>query len=234
MNVKTTKLTAYLPPDLTENPELPTTSKATNFSSAGKPKGFTLVEILIVLAIIAMMVTLGLPAIERVTYQRLNSTTRKFSGLIHTIRNDAILLNNIYRLAIDFDRKAYWVESQREFKLLGQEEVEAQQSRKKKKKEDETPSNFMFAEKYNTKPTPLPGGIAFTGVLKEREGLIAKGIAYIHFFPNGFNEQAILYLNKEGASASSKGYSVILRPTAGKVEIFAGQVPSFVPPVVQQ
>lgn len=177
-----------------------------------------------------MIVTLGLPAISRITDQRLKSETRKFVGLVHTIRNDAILLNNIYRLAIDFDRKAFWVENQREFKLLGQEEAEALQNKKKKKKDDETPSNFVFADKYG-KPKPLPAGVGFVSVLKEREGLINKGIAYIHFFPNGFNEQAVVYMNKEGST--SKGYSIVLRPTAGKAEIYPTQINSFIPPVAQ-
>jgi len=157
-----------------------------------------------------------LPAIERVTYQRVNSTTRKFIGLIRTIRNDAILLNIVQRLAIDFDRRAWWVESQREFKLpSAQEEVP---KKKKKKGEEEPPSSFVFNDKYSKKPIPFPGGVVCDGVYKEREGLRKEGIAYIHFFPNGFNDAAILYLNKEGAS--EKGYSLLIRPTSGRVDVY--------------
>lgn len=177
------------------------------------------------MAIIAMVMALGLPAIQRVTYQRINSTTRKFVGLIRTVRNDAVLLNNIYRLVIDFDQKAYWVESQREAKLLGAPDPQASVSKSKKKDEPEPPSNFDFASKYSKKPVPMPDGVAFDGVLKEREGLVKEGRAYVHFFPNGFNEQAILYLKREGSQTVS--YSLYVRPTSGRVDIFEEFVPNF-------
>ncbi len=196
--------------------------KPTTTSTKNRQKGFTLLEILLVMAIIAMVLALGLPAIQRVTYQRINSTTRKFVGLVRTVRTDAVLLNNIYRLAVDFDRKAYWIESQREAKLI---EENPKPKKKPKKGEEEPPSNFMLAAKYGKEPTPWPDGVAFDGVYKEKEGLIQEGIAYVHFFPSGFNEQAILYLKREGTETIS--YSLVIRPTSGKVDILPEKVTGF-------
>jgi type II secretory pathway pseudopilin PulG len=184
---------------------------------------------MIVLTIISMVIALAIPTLSRVTYQRLNSTTRTFIGLIRTVRNDAILLNNIYRLVIDLDRNAYWVEEQKEFKLLTDaDETPAEKKKKKGKKDEEPPSNFNPSAKYSKKPVPLPASIVFQGVLKEKEGLRKEGLVYVHFFPNGFNEQAILYLNKEGAAEG--GYSVILRPNLGKVDVEPGKVAGFQTP----
>lgn len=171
------------------------------------------------LAIIAGVMSIGLPAIQRVTYQKLNSQTRKFVGLIRTIRNDAVLLNNVYRLVIDFEKRTYWVEVQREAKLLTETPPPS------KKGDPAPPSNFLMAPKYSKEPVAMPDGVAFDGVLKEREGLIKEGRAYIHFFPSGFNEQAILYLKKEGSQKVS--YSLVLRPTSGKVEIMPDVVREF-------
>lgn len=203
----------------------PTGSKAPKTISSRSSRargvgGFTLIEILIVIAIISLVMSMGLPAISRVTYTRLNSTTRKFVGLVRTIRNDAILLNSVHRLAIDFERAQYWVEMQREFKLLS-----AEPPPPPKKGEEPPPSNFVLNDKFGKKPTPMPAGIVVEGVLKEREGLVQEGIAYIHFFPNGFNDQAVIYLNKEGASAD--GYSLLVRPTSGRVEIFPERINDF-------
>jgi Tfp pilus assembly protein FimT len=175
-----------------------------------------------VLAIISAVMAIGLPAIQRVTYQRINSTTRKFVGLIRTVRNDAVLLNNIYRIVIDFDKKTYWVETQREQALLSDPVAV---DPKKKKGAQATSSNFMMAPKYSKKPVPMPDGVAFDGVLKEKEGLLKEGMAYIHFFPSGFNEQAILYLKREGTNVVS--YSLVIRPTSGKVDIYPAAVTSF-------
>lgn len=71
----------------------------------------------------------------------------------------------------------------------------------------------------------MPSGVEFSGVLKEKDGLIKEGVAYIHFFPNGFNDQAILYLNREGSDVVS--YSMLLRPNSGRVELYREAVKSF-------
>jgi len=204
-----------------ENPEHQTTS------SQNKAKtGFTLIEILIVLAIIAMVIAMGLPAIQRVTNQKVNSTARKFVGLVRTIRNDAILLNNVHRLAIDFEKKAWWVEAQREFKLLEQMPDAAPPKKKKSgKPEQEPPPNFLLVDKYSAKPVPLPEGVNIEGVLKEKEGLKKEGTVYINFFPSGLNDYAILYLMREGAQAIN--FSVVIRPTLGRVEIYNEVIQSF-------
>ena len=207
---------------LTENTARKTTLRPSKRRSAA---GFTLLEILIVLAIIAMVMSLGLPAIERVTYQRVNSTTRKFVGVIRTVRNDALLLGTIYRLGFNLDKNQWWVESQKQLQLL---ESESDKPRKKKKPDEAEPSNsggFAFAEKFSKGPTDLPGGVAFGGVLKEGEKITTQGTAYIYFFPNGYNEQAAIYMKKDGAKEDA--YSLIVRPAAGKVEIIGSHVDRF-------
>ncbi len=170
-----------------------------------------------------MVMSMGLPAIQNVTYQRVNSTTRRFIGLIRTIRNDAVLLQSIYRLVIDFEHKTYWVETQRAFKPIS--EVTLEPKRKKGSKDEPPSSDFMFAEKYSKKPVEMPQGVVFSGVLKEKDGFRKEGVAYVHFFPNGFTEQAILYLTREGDTDIA--YSLLVRPTSGKVELNRGKLESF-------
>lgn len=168
-----------------------------------------------------MVMSIGLPAVSRVTLQRLNSTTRQFVGLIRTVRNDAVLLNSVHRLAVDFEKKTYWVEQQKKFELLTEEDPRDRKSSKGKGKggkDERPPSNFALAEKYNKEPKPFPGGVECTGVFKEKEGLRSDGVVYIHFFPNGFNDSAIMYLAKDGSPETA--YSLVIRPTSGRVDIY--------------
>ncbi len=170
------------------------------------------------------MMSLGLPAIQAVTGQRINSTTRKLTGLVRSVRNDSILLNLIHRIVINFDEQTWWIESQKKFSLLEDPEDPVQ---KKKKKKDEVveDSNFTFAQKYTKEPIKVPSGVAFSGVLMEKDGFINRGIAYIYFYPNGFSDQTILYLNKEGNE--NVFYSMILRPNSGKVDLISGKADGF-------
>jgi prepilin-type N-terminal cleavage/methylation domain-containing protein len=209
-----------------------TTSAPIDFpSERGKrrPSGrraFTLIEILIVIAIIGMVMGLGLPSISRVTYQRLNSTTRQFSGMVKTLRNDAILLNAVHRLAVDFEEKQYWVEQQEQAGALLEDPLTAPTERKpKKKNEPPPPSGFAMAEKYGGKKLPFPGGVKVLQVIKEQEGLRKEGLVYVHFFPNGFNEPALIVLSKEGDDDA--GYTLVVRPASGNVEIVPGVLKSF-------
>jgi hypothetical protein len=180
------------------------------------------------MALVAAIFTIGGIAVSKVTYQRVRSTTRQFVGTVRRVRNDAILLNNIHRLAFDFDRNMWWVETQKKFELLVEDTEEERKKKKfaKKKLKEEETSNFGLSDKYMKKPTELPTGVAFEGLFKEREGLQKQGVGYIHFFPNGFSEQAILYITKEGAKEKS-GYSLVVRPVAGKVDIYDQHVETF-------
>lgn len=191
----------------------------------GSNSGFTLIEILITLSIIVLIMSVGIPAINRVTYQKVNSTSRKFVGIVRTIRNDAILLNTVHRLVIDVEHRSWWVETQKQFKLLTDSETEALRNKYKVGKGEPPPSNFVVAEKFSKKPNPLPDGVTFDGVLKEKEGLIKEGVAYINFFPSGYVDQSILYLNKEGATTD--GYSIVIRPMAGRVDVANRPIKSF-------
>jgi len=176
-----------------------------------------------------MVTALGLPAIQRVTYQKATSTTRKFIGLIRTIRNDSILLNSMHRLVLDLDKKTWWVEMQNAFQLLeepGEQPEKKSNGKKKGKGREEAPrSSFSISEKFSKEPVDMPAGVEFAGVLKEKEGYIRQGTVAIHFFPNGFNDQAILHLKR---SADEKiAFSLVLRPNSGRVELFREQVNSF-------
>ena len=77
----------------------------------------------------------------------------------------------------------------------------------------------------------MPNGTRILGVLKQGEGLIQldpksdrPAYAYIHFFPNGYNEPAIIYFAKEGLNTAA--YSLRI-PATGRAELFPGTLQSF-------
>ncbi len=190
-------------------------------------KGFTLIEILLVLAIIVLVLSFGMPIVSRITGQNINTSARKFTALVRGIRTDAILLNSIYRLSLDLDKNTYFVEVQKNADLLSESALLSKKVDPKKKDQQpqEPPSPFSPADKYFKEPKELPTGVVFNGVLKEKEGLVKDGTAYIYFFPNGLNEKAIIILNSK--TATEGGYSLLVHPTAGKVDFFKQRIDQF-------
>jgi len=167
-----------------------------------------------------------MPVVSRITGQNISTSARKFTALIRGVRSDAILLNSIYRLSIDLEKNTYLIEQKSGSGLIAESALLSQKPDPKKKMAQENPSTaFSPAEKYNKGAKALPGGAVFNGVLKEKEGLVKEGVAYIYFFPHGINERAIIYLN--ASSAKEGGYSLVIHPTAGKVDFFKQKVEQF-------
>jgi|GEM_PF-1077095 len=189
-------------------------------------KGFTLIEILLVLAIIVLVLSFGMPVVSRITGQNINTSARKLTALIRGVRTDAILLNSIYRLSLDLDKNTYSVESRDGAEPLSELALlSVKRDPKNPDAVNAAASDFKVVDKYNKEPKNLPPGVVFNGLLKEKEGKIKEGIAYIYFFPNGLNEKAIVYLNSQ--SAKEGGYSLFVHPTSGKVEFFKQKIDSF-------
>ena len=195
-------------------------------SISDSSEGFTLIEILLVLAIIVLVLSFGMPVVSRITGQNISTSARKFTALTRGVRSDAILLNSIYRLSLDLEKNTYLVEKQSGKGLISESSMLSKKPDPKKNKNPEASDNtFSADEKYSKEAKSLPGGVVFNGVLKEKEGLIKEGTAYIYFFPNGINEKAIIYLNS--VSAKEGGYSLLIHPTAGKVDFIKQKVEQF-------
>ena len=168
---------------------------------------------MVVIAIVALVLSASIPIISRVTSQRIASETRKFVGRVRTLRNDAILLNSIHRLVIDLESQTWWVEAQQQFKPL----TEISEDNPPDEASVSNP-NFGIVEKYGNEPNKIPSGLIFQGVYKEVEGLVKEGAIFIHFFPNGFNEFSVIYLNRKGSEA--RAYAIEISPPSGRVELF--------------
>ena len=100
-------------------------------------KGFTLIEIMVVLGIVAAIIGLGLGRVRK-RDNDIKKVAREFYVLGKEIRNKARLKNNTFRLMIRLDegQQSYWVEAAQGFKArLSKEETE----NREKLREEERP-----------------------------------------------------------------------------------------------
>ena len=108
-------------------------------------KGFTLIEVMVVLGIIGVIIAMGLSRVRKKDND-VKKVARQFYVLGKEIRNQARLKNATYRLMIKLDEGAqeYWVESAQGFQgKLTDKELEERKSEDEKLDKDEKPKEVF-------------------------------------------------------------------------------------------
>ena len=77
-----------------------------------RPAAFTLVELLLVLALVSMILLIGLPAFQNMLQNPLQQEVNHTTGLIRLLRNEAVLTNTRYQLMVDLKQNRFFVQRQ--------------------------------------------------------------------------------------------------------------------------
>ncbi|WII71932.1 type II secretion system protein [Bdellovibrio sp. 22V] len=178
-------------------------------------KGFTLIEIMIVLAIMGALIAIGVPRLMN-KEENVKTVARHLLVLSKEIRNKARLTNSTYRLVIDMDPQEpkYWVE-----KASGPQKIDPELYEKEKeeeKGEDAPPPLFQLDKSLTKKEKVLPGKLRFISVeTVNMKAPMTDGIAYIHFFPEGFVEAAAVQIQM----ANNSIWTLVFNPLTGQADI---------------
>lgn len=177
-------------------------------------RGFTLIEVMIVLAIIAGIMALGAPRLFKKN-TNIKSQARKIMVLVKETRTKARLNNSTYRLAIDMSDEAnkYWVE-----RGSGPIKVDPEAYKEKSSFEkDEAPkSPYEIDKSLTKKEQKLEKGLKFGSLETDNmESPIKDGLAYIHFFPQGFIEGSALQIT-DGKNLT---WTLVFNPLTGQADI---------------
>jgi len=193
---------------------------------SNKSRGMTLIEIIVVIALVGLLLSLGVTVLTDWFDDNLSKTASELSGTIKYAYNESAIKNRIYRLKIDFTTQTISIEAaSEEVKIdnaLEEESVEnkdssqdfppAEDASNPAKKE-----NFASASTYLLKPIHLPDGIKIKDVYVEHAGKkIDNGMTAIYFFPNGWVEKAIINLCDEKEEIF---YSIEIHSFTGKSTI---------------
>ncbi len=175
--------------------------------------GFTLIEILLVLVIFAGIAAISVPRMFR-TSDNIRKVTRQMTSLTKEIRNRAKLKNSTLRLVVDMtaDPHKYWVELS-----SGSKPIPANLYEEKSEAEEQgLSSQFKRDEFLTKKEKELPNGVYFNAIetINTKEP-VTQGLAYIHYFPEGFVEASIIQLtNRKGTT-----WTLVISPLTGQAEI---------------
>lgn len=193
--------------------------------------GFTLVELLIVIALAALLATAAAPAVASITGANARKAAGEMAGAMRWLFDTAALRHTTCRLALDLDHGAFWAEcvdparsGGRGPALGGREDEDAlaerfpdERSREVRRLLARTPFG-VYADR-TVKRRELPGGAALAEVWTPRvERPAEKGTAYVYFFPQGEAEAARVVVGD-----GDHLYTVTLEPLTGRARVVAGK-----------
>lgn len=190
-------------------------------------KGFTLIELMVVVAIIALLSAMVIPSVSSYFKVSLASASREMAGTIKETYNTTVVTGRVHRLVYDLKENTYWVESGPSTLLLDTKESRERDARKRRlgansttdkegqaKKED---SPFQLDKSVTRKKISLPAGASFEDIVTQQSAEpITEGKAYTHFFPHGLIEQTVVHLKDE----SKHQVSLIISPIVGKTDMY--------------
>jgi prepilin-type N-terminal cleavage/methylation domain-containing protein len=174
----------------------------TRFAFFKNASGFSLIELLIVVAILGLVGLIAIPSISNTFRFSVKSSAREIATLINDASNSAQITGKIHRIVYDLKNQQYWVESTSEMTLLKSEEsVEIDKQRadsfSKDKDDANKPKNGGFHQEslLTKKKRSLPVGVTFKDVYTEQSpDPITEGLAYTHIFPQGLTEKTIVHI----------------------------------------
>lgn len=157
-------------------------------------KGFTLLELMVVVLLISAFVFIAIPKIKSGTEINIKSASTNLTGTIKYLYNEAAFKKNIYRLVFDIDTGEYWVE------VLDNNE-------------------YVVSNEYLLKKRTLPAGVHFKDVVTERtlnRNKLDDQKEFILFLPTGFVEPAVIHL----VTDSEDYYTLQTKPYTGGTKVY--------------
>ncbi len=199
-------------------------------SKEGKMKNkqaFSLIEILVTIALIAIISAIAIPGTLVLFQVSLDSYANKLASLFRITRDHAILTNQVVRFRFNLDEQEYWVESApSDFLLPSKKEIAKREDRDFEKKETQTDeekeeeeTSFTPVESILKKQQKVPSSIIIFSIVSPRHSQeITSGIVDIYFFPDGIAETASINLQ----NIDEEKKHLTIHPITGKSAIKSG------------
>lgn len=165
-------------------------------SDRSRQGGFTLVELSIVLALLAISASLVIPQLGQLTDANVKAQARYFQGTMEYATTQAVARRRPHRLYIDLDKGTYWIAAQGEY------------------------GRYRALENDPLgKERPLRDGVILEDVFVV-DTIYKKGVTYIEFLPDGTMDPALIHLTTD----DKVEYTVIADEFTGLASVDVGHL----------
>lgn len=202
-----------------------------------RQQGFTLIEMIIVVAIIAVMAAAAIPAINAVSGANARATAGEIAGACRWLYDTAALRHQTCRLAFDMDHGQWWAECTKDRFYLSKEaershdgaadveEDDDELARRFPDERDAEKRRLLAKAKFGefsdeqVRKKDLPSGARVTDVWAQHQrDPYSKGMAYVYFYPEGLAELAHIPVTD-----GDNYYTVVVSPLTGHAKVVNGK-----------
>jgi len=220
------------------------------WSSKGARRGVTLVEVIIVMALMGLLVSAAVVGSGQLESARLRRTSSLLTAAIRAGYSRAMATSKTVRLVMDFEERTVWLEEGDQPHLVSSkdasgtggaeavtaaEKVALEESGRILKGPTAPRTGFREIQDPGLAPSEtgkkhraLESGVQFRSVHTAHDDAPrTKGRAYLYFWPGGTTERASIALSvgkAEGADLEKKTVTVVVAPLTGKSAVKPGLV----------
>lgn len=192
----------------------------TKISRATNSKGFTLVEILITITLIALVTAFAVPSFSRILRGSNDGYATKVAQLLRQARDRALLTDKLIRLRIDLDKQVYWLEEAPSSYMLPKAENKNLTEREKEEADKKEESTYRLVKELTPDKVELPSGLKIIEVRTPRQrDPIKEGIVDVFFFNNGNADGVSILFETEEQTHQT----LTLHPVTGQSKVRQGK-----------